>query len=107
MRRLLPNNTNHVAVWAQNAQSLPDDDLFIPPTQRREPEHPFRVDMGDDEADLVDMPGQDDSRNVLRACPGTDSSVRISDNIMRHFVGKRASFLSPDASRPCFVPRRS
>src|SRR5207253_11142595 len=75
VRGLLSDNANDVAAPPQNPQSLSHDDLLVPSAKRSEPQHPFFVDVGNDEPNLVDVPGENDGWPLLSFLPGADSVV--------------------------------
>src|SRR5262249_32690113 len=59
---LLAYDTKHVAVPADEADSLPDEDLRIPSADWRDEDVAVFVDVGDDHTDLIDVPREHDRR---------------------------------------------
>ena len=64
MRGLLADDADDVAVSSRDAEALTDDNLVVPAAEWGEPEEALLVDVGDDEADLVDVPGEQHFRSV-------------------------------------------
>jgi hypothetical protein len=63
--RLAPDDARDEPVFAAHLDSLPDEDLRIPAADRREPEKALLVNVGDDEADLVDVADHRQQRRRL------------------------------------------
>ena len=97
--RLAPDNARHQAVPSPHLDPLPDQDLRIPTADRSEPEEALLVDVGDDEADLVDVADHGEQGSVL---------AEAGDRGAEPVGGERGErgFLTPDrCSRP-LVARR-
>src|SRR5450756_906761 len=62
MDRLLAHDAEHLAMAADEAKTLSDEDLWIPATNRLDVGEALVVDVADDDADLIDVAGQHDRR---------------------------------------------
>src|SRR4029079_7070855 len=103
MRRLLADYADDIARMTEDAEPLPDDDLVVPAAERSEPEEAFLVDVGDDEPDLVDVPGKEDfwRRGIVRR--RFDPGKGVAEHVVHDLIGEGLRFLSPNASGQLLV----
>jgi len=66
VERLLPGHADHVASAAKDANTLTDQHLRVPPTDRGHVEVAIVIYVGDDKANLVDVPGKHHRRRAAR-----------------------------------------
>jgi hypothetical protein len=105
MSGFLADDTNNVSLSSRHPEALSDHHLFIPPTERREPQEALLIDVGDDEANLIDVSGEQHFRCTGHIVPRLDPGKRVPHNVMRHFIGEGRSFFAPYPSRRRLVAR--
>jgi hypothetical protein len=103
--RLAPDDAGDVPAARQNQHPLADQDLGVPAADRAEGEGAVVVDVGDDQADLVDVPGQ---QHLLRARRdiGPQAGDGVAVHIGRHLGAEALGLGPPDAGRLDLVVRR-
>src|SRR5689334_17410971 len=94
MDGLLADDAEDVAAAPEKADALPDEDLRIPPTNRRRIHEAVVVDVLDDEADLVDVTVEHDGRRAARV----DLRHAVAGDVRRYALSEARCFLAPDAS---------
>src|SRR5215217_2324051 len=107
MRCLLTDDANNISGSPGDAETLSDHDLVVPAAEWREPEEALLVDVGNNEANLVDVSGEQDFRCVRRIVPRFDPGKRAANNVVGYLVRERRSFVSPDLSWSRLVAGRA
>ena len=95
--RLAADDAGDEAVAAPHLDPLADQDLRVPAADWREPEEALLVDVGDDEADLVDVADHGDQRRFL-----ADTGDRGAEPVGREL--RERCRLTPDLGRRRLVP---
>ena len=88
--RLLADDPGDEPRAGEHLDALADEDLRVPPADGAEPQQPLVVDVGDDQADLVDVGDDGEQRTVAR--PGDRRDARahdVADHAGREALGRR------------------
>src|SRR3954454_6508733 len=94
-----PNPPRRGAFLRGDPPPLPQQDLRAPPADRREVEESLLVDVGYDQADLVDVADDREQRMSVRiADPGHRGAERVAGDL------GEGGGLAPDVARRAFVP---
>src|SRR5688572_25245591 len=93
MDRLLPDDAEHVAIMAEEADALPDEHLRIPTADRADVREPLVVDVLHDEPDLVDVTIEHDGRRAF----GIDLGEAVAGDVTPDFRGEGLRLFAPYA----------
>ena len=88
--RQAAGHSGHLAVVAGDRDPLADEDLGIPAADRGEVEEALVVDVGDDQADLVDVPDDRDQRGVFVFADRGDAATEAVGGDLRRSRRPRA-----------------
>jgi hypothetical protein len=104
--RLLADHAQHAPPTRVHRHALADEDLRIPAADGPEPQVAVIVDVGHDQADLVDVPDHEQpSRFPLEAVLGGHPRERGPEHVGAH-VGELARRLAPDRRGRRLIARR-
>ena len=101
--RLSPRDAGDRPVLGDDLDPLADQDLRVPAADGAEPDEALVVDVGDDEADLVHVPGDREERLRLVVA---DDGDRRADAVRAH-LGEIGRGLAPDGAGRGLVARGS
>ena len=94
MDRLLPHNAEDISLPSREPDSLGDQHLRIPPANRRDVRKALVIDVGHDDADLVDVTCEHDRGRP----PLLTSAMLLPATSPRH-LGEMFGFFAPDLRR--------
>src|SRR5262249_32672187 len=107
MDRLLSDDAGHRPAARLEHDPLADEDLGVPAADFAEPQETVVVDVGDDQADLVDVPHEHEPPGgAARTAPPADARDRRAHHV--HFdVGEAPGRLEPGGRGGLLVARRA
>ena len=100
--RLLADHPNDIALFAQYPHPLTDQYLRIPTPDATKRQMPLVVGVGDDQPDLVDMPGHHDAGPATGVEGGEHVAVGIAADVLAEGLGPA----TPHRGRPGFERAR-
>src|SRR5256885_12912305 len=102
MDRFLADHAVNGTLTAENQHPLPDEDLRIPAADSAEIKEAVFVDVGNLNADFIDVPGEHYPRFPL----SIQGRHRISVHVDPHVIGELPDLLPPDSTGCLLEPRR-
>jgi len=94
MDGLLADHADDIAIVAQQADALPDEHLWVPAADPGEIEEAVIVDIGDDDANLINVAGEQQA-GFTTLQDGGAAAADIGVNL----IGEGRRFFAPDACR--------
>ena len=96
----LADHANYITRFAEQANALADQYLWVPAPNAGDVQKAVSIDVGDHEADFVDVAGQQHTPNGI----GTfQHRIRAAAHIGAHLIGKALGFGAPHTGRGRFV----